>query len=143
MLSDWPRPEDDPHVLLTCDLEADFKLSPLLAEKLATAMIVWTRETSIGISVISGFRSEREQEQLRREGRPTAAPGVSTHTICPAQGADIQIHAFVTTAMKARWGRIVVFSGLRWGGGSPVGTLSDPEPGIPSDWNHVDTGPRR
>jgi len=41
--------------------------------------------------------------------------------------------------MKAIWGRIAVMNGLRWGGGSRT---SVEQAGIPSDWPHVDLGPR-
>jgi len=39
--------------------------------------------------------------------------------------------------MKAIWGRIATFNGLRWGGGGAVD-----DGGIPLDWGHVDRGPR-
>lgn len=39
--------------------------------------------------------------------------------------------------MKSIWGQWVMKSGLRWGGGSKL-----LETGLPSDWQHVDLGPR-
>jgi len=87
--------------------------------------------------VLSGFRTVKEQNELIRRGRPAANPLVSTHTTCPATGVDFRINGFVTRLMKARFGRIVVLNGLRWGGGSP-----NDDVGIPSDWNHADLGPR-
>lgn len=98
----------------------------------------WEQQTRIGIQIISGFRTVAEQIELGRQGRPAADPSRSTHTTCPATGIDFRINGFVTTLMKARFGTIAVMNGLRWGGGSPV----DPSTGIPSDWNHVDLGPR-
>jgi uncharacterized protein YcbK (DUF882 family) len=96
------------------------------------------RETGRQVRIISGYRTVAEQRGLERQGRPTADPGVSTHTSCPATGVDLSLGFGVTRAEKATFGRIVVMHGLRWGGGSPVDDV-----GIPSDWNHVDVGPRR
>ncbi len=120
-------------------LRGCWSLSARLADRLFHVMIQWEQETRIPITVISGFRTRRQQEDLARSGRPTAPFSLSTHTVCPSEGADLKISTFVTTAMKAQFGRIVVMNGLRWGGGSAV----DPKTGIPSDWQHVDTGPRR
>jgi len=125
---------------MQCRYQMDpWLLGPDLALRLARAMAVWELETRIPVAIISGHRTRAEQEQLRVEGRPAAPFELSTHTTCPSQGADIRINGFVTDAMKARWGRIVTEQGCRWGGGSAV----DPTTGIPSDWNHVDLGPRK
>lgn len=113
-------------------------ISRQLALPLSRVLVQWETETSIGIEVISGHRTPLEQDRLRAQGRPTASNLTSTHLTCPATGADVTILSFVTSLMKARFGRIVIENGLRWGGGSKV----DPTTGIPSDWNHVDTGPR-
>ena len=90
------------------------------------------------ISIISGYRSPQKQEALRREGRPTADVDRSTHTSCPATGADVWPSIAKTRVVQATLGEALVRAGLRWGGGSPV----DPRTGIPSDWNHADLGPR-
>jgi len=127
------------HEDVACDLQRSWGLSPELARKISFVFLDWTAETRIGISILSGARTPREQEELIAQGRPAAPVGQSTHTTCPSQGADIRINGFVTNTMKIIFGRIVFMNGLRWGGGSPI----DPETGIPSDWNHIDTGPRR
>lgn len=112
-------------------------LADPLIQRLYPALVKASTETGLDWNVISGHRTERTQEDLRRQGRPTAPPGCSTHTTCPATGADVRVSTFPTTAIKATFGRIAIEHGLRWGGGSPV----DPETGIPEDWNHVDLGP--
>lgn len=122
----------------SCKLQEDFLLSPTLADRLEKTMEEWETQTMIGIRVISGYRTEKQQDDLRRRGRPTAPPGTSTHTTCPSTGADIRITGFVTNKMKWRFGTIVRMNGLRWGGGS----RPNPETLIPEDWNHVDLGPR-
>lgn len=92
-----------------------------------------------GIQIISGYRTPQEQEELLKEGKGAAPVDVSTHTSCPATGADLWPTIAVTNVVKATFGAAVTYAGLRWGGGSPV----DPETGIPVDWNHVDLGPRQ
>ncbi len=87
--------------------------------------------------IISGFRTDVEQIALGRAGRPAVHPSISNHTVCPARAVDISLGLGPTRAMKATLGRIGVFNGLRWGGGSPVDTG-----GLPSDWQHFDLGPR-
>jgi len=49
---------------------------------------------------------------------------------------DISLGAMASSEKKRFWGQMVEANGLRWGGGSPV------DNGIPSDWQHVDGGPR-
>lgn len=121
-----------------CEIARKWQIDARLADRLDNVFSDWYQETRIGISVISGFRTDAEQIALGRRGRPTAPVNLSTHTVCPATGADIQINGFVTTSMKAIFGRIAIMNGLRWGGGGPV----DRETGIPTDWNHLDLGPR-
>lgn len=94
-------------------------------------------ETRHNVWIISGWRSRREQRNLRRSGRPAAPDRLSTHRSCPATGVDVSLGVAPTRVQKAIWGRIVTMNGLRWGGGGEV----DPG-GIPLDWGHVDLGPR-
>jgi len=92
------------------------------------------------LSIISGRRTDAQQDALRAEGRPTAPNDRSTHLDCPlATGADLTVSVAADNAVKLAFGLAATQAGLRWGGGSPV----DPDTGIPSDWNHVDLGPRR
>ena len=95
-------------------------------------------ETGRPMRIISGHRSIGKQLALKRQGRPAADPAVSNHTRCPAMAVDISIGLGATNVMKIIFGRTVVFNGLRWGGGSCI----DRKTGIPSDWNHIDDGPR-
>ena len=90
------------------------------------------------VSIVSGWRSQNEQRRLHRLGRPSAPDQLSTHRSCPATGVDISLGVMPTNFQKATWGRFTLIHGLRWGGGGPVF-----ETGIPVDWPHVDTGPRR
>jgi len=124
------RPETDP-----CLLVDRFKIDDRLAEKLV--LLSWHLE--FPISVRSGFRTEAEQDALRRSGRPAAPNDLSTHLSCPATGVDLNVGIAVTDVVRARLGTQATLVGLRWGGGSP----QDPDTGIPSDWNHFDLGPRR
>lgn len=105
---------------------------------LAGRLMMMASRLEFPISIISGFRSEAEQDALREAGRPTAPNDLSTHLSCPATGVDLRPQIAVTTLVKARLGTEGVFSSLRWGGGSSV----DAETGIPSDWQHFDLGPR-
>jgi hypothetical protein len=106
--------------------------------ELATKLVVMSGEKDLpfGLRIISGYRdcaaqfSVNPDLQCCRDGRPC-----STHTTCPATGADLRPTVAVTNAVKAHVGRAAVFAGLRWGGGSPLD--SD---GFPTDWNHVDLG---
>lgn len=95
-------------------------------------------ETGRTVWIISGFRTRVEQRELERAGRPTAPDELSTHRSCPATGVDVWLGPLPSNLLKATWGRIAFFNGLRWGGGGPI----DPETGIPKDWAHVDLGPR-
>lgn len=115
-------------------MAARWKIHPNLAWKLVTLR----RAMPVGVSIISGYRSPEEQNALREAGRPTAANDRSTHLSCPATGADLRVHAAeLDDAVKIAFGVAAVSAGLRWGGGSAVN-----DKGIPSDWNHVDMGPR-
>ena len=91
--------------------------------------------------MISGLRTEEDQELLKREGRPTAPPGRSTHTSCPATGADVWNtnvdQSSETDGIKLAIVLALEAEGLRVGGGSPIQAN-----GLPQDWNHVDLGPR-
>jgi len=92
------------------------------------------------LSIISGSRTPAQQAALRDEGRPAAPDQLSTHLDCPlATGADLSTGTAPELAVKIALGLAASLAGLRWGGGSPI----DPETGVPSDWNHVDLGPRR
>lgn len=106
---------------------------------LATKIVSMTSLLPFKLRLMSGHRTEAQQDELRRQGRPTAAPGVSTHTSCPATGADLTSSIAATKDVKQLFGAAALQVGLRWGGGSTV----DPETLIPSDWQHVDLGPRR
>jgi len=89
--------------------------------------------------VISGFRSCEEQNELAERGRPAAPCDVSNHVRCPATAVDLIIAGSVraTRELRLNFGAAAIEAGLRWGGGSPID-----DDGIPSDWNHVDLGPR-
>jgi len=117
-------------------LQETFRIECALAE----AFVRMSGRLEFGISIISGFRSEAEQDELRREGFPAAPNDRSTHLSCPATGGDLWPDIAVTRPVKARLGAEGVFAGLRWGGGSAM----DPDEAgiIPLDWNHFDLGPR-
>jgi len=102
-----------------------------------TAAMMYEEETGGTVEIISGLRTRSEQLALARRGRPAARDDLSTHRSCPATGIDISLGLAPTRIQKATWGRIVTFLGLRWGGGS-----APDQGGIPSDWQHVDLGPR-
>jgi len=96
------------------------------------------------LQIISGARTPEEQARLEREGRPTAAYDLSTHAATDrsgcarlATGADLRSLITPTQTVKHHFGRAAFVAGLRWGGGSEFD-----ENQIPSDWNHVDLGPR-
>lgn len=95
------------------------------------------KETRRRVSIISGSRTKAEQDALRRKGRPTADDELSTHRSCPSTGADVSLGFSPVVSEKWAWGRIVVMNGLRWGGGSELDANS-----MPTDWQHVDLGPR-
>jgi hypothetical protein len=117
-----------------CGLVDRWLISPQLADRLILAASF----LPFSLQIISGNRSPAHQMKLRQEGRPTADVDRSTHTSCPATGADVWPSVAATRVVQATLGEALVRAGLRWGGGSPV----DPSTGIPSDWNHADLGPR-
>jgi len=120
----------------SCILQEDWAIAPELADKLALVMADWEEYARSEMEIISGFRTDREQEELRRKGRPTAPVGLSTHTQCPATGVDIRLAGMPTTLMKARLFDIATMRGLRVGGGSCI----ERDTLLPSDWNHLDLG---
>jgi len=106
--------------------------------ELAEKLMCMAMRADFGLWIISGYRTPEYQLELKRQGRPAADPEVSNHCACPSRAADLWPTVAVTDVVKARFGEAATVCGLRWGGGSPV----DPDTGIPSDWNHVDLGPR-
>lgn len=116
-----------------CAIAQQWKIDAELALRLH--LLAW--ELQLPVSIISGARTPEEQEALRRAGRPTAPDNLSTHLSCPATGADLRVHVPLTESVKSAFGMAARRAGLRWGGGSPRNAH-----GIPSDWNHVDLGPR-
>lgn len=119
------------------DLSRRWKLDPSFIYRLQLAAEDFERETRRTVVLISGWRSRLEQERLGRSGRPAAPDNVSTHRSCPATGADVSFGHGVVRIEKHIWGRILMLNGLRMGGGSKLD-----ENGIPTDWQHVDAGPR-
>ena len=120
-----------------CSLAARWRISLDLATKLFRGSEI-LQQAGLGIPVIiSGYRTVDEQEALRASGRPTAPPGRSTHTVCPATGADLWLSS-ASESQGAKLAFVTTFEsvGLRVGGGSPL----DPS-NLPTDWNHVDLGP--
>lgn len=113
-------------------------ISPELAVRLMLMADTFKMRTSAGLRIISGWRSAEEQSALETAGRPAARDDLSTHRACPATGADLQPELALTPSVKLLFGEAAMMSGLRWGGGSP----RDAD-GLPTDWNHVDLGPRR
>lgn len=116
-----------------CELAQRWGIAGTLARKIR----VMSANADLGLLIISGYRTCEQQAGLARVGRPAVACDVSTHTTCPATGADLWTTPAPVTAVKARFGTSAVLAGLRWGGGSQVDGS-----GIPADWNHVDLGPR-
>lgn len=107
-------------------------ISPELAMRL---MVVADQADPMVVNIISGFRTAEHERDLVGG----IAPELSTHTTCPATGADLSLPTVTPTdAVKAQFGSWVTYAGLRWGGGSTI----NQETGIPRDWNHVDLGPR-
>ncbi len=121
-----------------CALAGRWGVEPSVMQRVSKAAAELEFQTGRTVWIISGFRTAAEQRALEKAGRPTAPDALSTHRSCPATGVDIWLGPLPTSFLKAVWGSIVFFNGLRWGGGSPI----DPETGIPSDWAHVDRGPR-
>lgn len=120
-----------------CSLSTRWLVREDVMRKVARVAARFLQETGRELWIISGHRSDAEQRELARKGRPAAAVDLSNHTSCPATAVDVSLGFAPTRVLKATFGRIAIEEGLRWGGGSPVD-----EGGIPSDWNHVDIGPR-
>jgi len=119
-----------------CVLAGTWAVDQDVMARVVRAAELYTNFTRSPVWIISGSRTRWEQLQLGRGGRPTAPDELSTHRSCPATGVDISLGALPSAAKKRFWGQMVEANGLRWGGGSK---MSD---GIPSDWQHVDRGPR-
>lgn len=128
-----PLPQAIDALTPVCDIVRRWKVDPQVAD-MAVRM---ANLVPFGLSIISGYRSPERQNELIAEGRPAAPVGLSNHTTCPARALDFRVHVTATDSVKAEFGRAAVLVGFRWGGGSPVD-----DAGIPSDWNHVDLGPR-
>lgn len=122
----------------------DFQTDPVrLANKwlitcdLAERLVQMSGDMPFSMGIQSGFRTKESQDALRDSGRPAAPDNLSTHRECPATGADLSVGIAKSPTVKALLGAAALRVGLRWGGGSPISDI-----GIPSDWNHVDLGPR-
>jgi len=141
---------DDPNDLdAVCALSARWGIHPELARRLA----IMQQACPFRLNLISGYRTAERQAELEREGRPTAPDALSTHRSCPATGADISpVNVTgLSQPVQVYVGEAATRAGLRWGGGSPTKRLVFPGAGkkgdtgldIPSDWQHVDLGPRQ
>lgn len=130
-----------PHLITlasdVCKVANDFHVDARTMERVVQAAHQYVEETRGTVTIISGYRTAVEQRGLASAGRPAARDDLSTHRTCPSTGVDISLGFGTTRVQKAIWGRAVLFAGLRWGGGSCVDAG-----GIPSDWQHVDLGPR-
>lgn len=119
-----------------CVLAGTWAVDQDVMARVFRAAELYTNFTRSPVWIISGSRTRWEQMQLGRSGRPTAPDAVSTHRSCPATGVDISLGPLPSSEKKRFWGQMAEASGLRWGGGSEF------RDGIPSDWQHVDRGPR-
>lgn len=134
------RPSQEPvTAAFLCDISSRWLVEPDVMAMVLEAAAQFTRQTGRDVFIISGYRTKAAQDRLRKAGRPTASDQSSTHRSCLATGVDVDLGFGVSNASKVLWGTAAVFAGLRWGGGSAI----DRETGIPSDWNHVDKGPRQ
>ena len=120
-----------------CVLSGTWGVDQDVMSRVFRAAELYTNFTRPPVWIISGYRSRFQQLDLGRRGRPTAADDRSTHRTCPATGVDVSLGALPSTEKKLFWGQMVESNGLRWGGGSQRDGR-----GIPSDWRHVDSGPR-
>lgn len=121
-----------------CAISERWAVELRTVEKVVLSANAYKAETGLHVTIVSGWRTRKEQARLGTQGRPTAPDELSTHRSCPATGVDVSLGLGPTRVMKAIWGRIITFNGLRWGGGGPVD-----DGGIPIDWPHVDRGPRQ
>lgn len=108
-----------------------------IALQLAIKLVAFRLRLGLPLTIISGFRTAAHQAELG--SLPDCGSGArpcSTHTTCPAIGADVWPGVAVTNAVKAHMMRAAAEVGLRMGGGSPLDA-----DGFPTDWNHLDLGP--
>jgi len=124
-----------------CQLAVKWGVSTTTMRKVAAAAALFSEMTGTPgdsrVWIVSGARTDAEQNALRRSGRPAAANNRSTHLTCPATGVDISLGLGPSRMEMVLWGDLAVRQGLRWGGGGEVN-----EVGVPVDWQHVDLGPR-
>lgn len=130
MIPEVIRPEWDD--LELCAFQDRWMIAAVLADRLHCLAY----RLPFGLRIISGFRTLEAQQKLINEGKG-AALDRSTHVTCPATGADVWPTVEPAGQIKLELGRVARLCGLRWGGGS-----APDENGIPSDWNHLDLGPR-
>jgi hypothetical protein len=124
-----------------CTLVKTYRISRRLAEKLKLMDRIFRLDTGHGLVIFSGYRSPSDQERLAREGRPAAQVDRSTHTTCPATGADVKpAGVFPAKVFILKLGGAAQRAGLRWGGGAPRDADGIP---VKGEWRHVDLGPRR
>jgi len=121
-----------------CELSHRWAVSLDVMRRLVLSADDMWNETRRDVLIISGARTRAEQARLGRTGRPAAPDNLSTHRSCPATGVDVSMGFGIVITEKHIWERILFLNGLRMGGGS-----RRDEYGIPSDWNHVDDGPRQ
>lgn len=118
-----------------CEFAFRWRISHELALKLLDFQAIFPHP----VQIVSGWRSAEEQANTAGGARDD----LSTHRSCPATGADLQVIGWMKTnaprQIKALFKSAAETAGMRVGGGSS----RDPETGLPSDWNHVDLGPRR
>ncbi len=126
-------PEHSDGHLAFCNWIAKWGLSAILGAKLQKMQELFPTN----LLIFSGFRTRDQQDALEREGRPTAPFDSSTHTTCPATGADVRPDIAWDAAVELTFGLAAATAGLRWGGGGPID-----ERGIPTDISHLDLGPR-
>lgn len=120
-----------------CTLAVTWGVDEAVMRRVSRAADLFLMLTRRPVWIISGFRTRREQNRLRRSGRQAAPDELSTHRTCPSTGVDISLGSVVPVDVIRAWGDLVELNGLRWGGGS-----SKDRRGIPSDWRHADAGPR-
>jgi len=120
-----------------CVLSQTWGVDQNVMDRLFKAAELFTNFTRHPVQIISGYRTYIEQSRLGLSGRPAARDDLSTHRTCPSTGVDISLGPAPPRELKLFWGQMVEVNGLRWGGGTQKDSL-----GIPSDWQHVDVGPR-
>ena len=129
-------PESDP-----CIVSERWGIVLELSQKLVAAAQTIAALGLGHLMIISGYRTPEKQQELIDAGGPTATIARSTHTSCPATGADVWLAAVGNTPESdGLKGAVVVAmeaEGLRVGGGGPVAAN-----GLPVDWNHADLGRR-